>query len=48
MKLSSSKKEVELKILSEENMIMSPELTVMTPDRRAWFKEKQKLIQDGS
>jgi hypothetical protein len=33
-------------IIFMENMIISADSTDMDPGRRAWFKKKQKLIQD--
>jgi hypothetical protein len=42
------KQQVELKKLSEENLIMSANFTDIPQGRRPWFKKKQKMIQNQS
>ena len=37
---------VELAILTEETRIMTADLSIMDPTKRAWFEKKQKLTSD--
>ena len=40
------KKDVELTLLKEEAQIMTADVSIMNPIRRAWFDKNQKMIQD--
>jgi hypothetical protein len=41
-------REVQLKLLSKKNLVMTANLTTMPPAKRALFEKRQKEIQDRS
>jgi hypothetical protein len=43
-----TRRELELEVLSEGNMIMLADLTDIAPKRRVLFEKKQKMVQDRS
>jgi hypothetical protein len=43
-KFELKQKEVELKLLAEENDIMTVDLTEMDVDRRVWTEKSRKMI----